>query len=406
MHGHHVSKVEDIGPLPIPSAVSYAALGIGILALIPFFITAFTSTDAATILNAWWGFMVSYLFFFFLSMGAGAFLAIQYVVDAKWFVVLKRLPESIAAYAYRGGIIFPLIALAGTSVLYSWDPANANYEGYPYPGTLKAAWMSPTMHPIKVCLYLIPLALIMWMLVKVSTSSDRQKDPALKGKTMPLAILFLMAFAVLFSLYCWEAIMSLSPKWYSTMWGVYCFSGAFVSAASLMMLMAFWIQAKSPVVQKRHMFDMGTYVMAFATFMIYIGFSQFMLIWYANLPEETFYYMDRYKGGWWYLTVSLPFFKWIVPFFVLMPSTNRTNLTAQTIACLSVLLGQFLDVYWMVVPTFYAELVLPGIVNVLTFIGIGGVFTWSVTSFLASHPLIPVGDPNLLSSVNGDYLHA
>src|SRR5690606_22260996 len=127
-----------------------------------------------------------------------------------------------------------------------------------------------------------------------------------------------------FSFYAWDSLMSLEPRWFSTMFGVYCFAGAFVSALAVMMLLAFFLREQVPLVQHRQMYDLGTWVMGMSTFMMYIGFSQFMLIWYANNPEETFYFINRY-GSWTALTISLPILKWVIPFFGLMPPPMRTN---------------------------------------------------------------------------------
>ena len=102
----------------------------------------------------------------------------------------------------------------------------------------------------------------------------------------------------------------------------------------------------------------------------------------------------------------VPILKWVVPFFILMPPTWRTNLSAQTVACLSILFGQVLDIYWMVAPVYSPVAVPPSLINVLTFVGVGGVFVWTMLNYLSSNSKIPVEDPDLLSSVNGDYLHA
>lgn len=413
MHGHRVTHIDDPGPLKVPAALSFGALGLGILGLLVFVYGAFLGGDVHVRQNAWAGFFVSAIFFWFLAMGAAAFLAIQYTTTARWFVVLKRLPEAVASWAYRGGFAFVLFTLLGVTYLYPWANSGHYQElwgipapKYPYPDTLKAAWFTIPMHSIKVLFMIGVLAIASFMLVKASSVDEAREDGPLKLRRKQVSIVFLIVFAFLFSLFSWDGIMSVEPKWFSTMFGVYCFAGAFVSALALMMLMAFYLQSRTPYVPGRQMYDLGTYVMGFSVFMIYIGFSQFMLIWYANIYDETFFYLKRYEGGWMIATVLLPILKWAIPFLLLMPPPFRRNLIIQSICCTSIIAGQLLDLYWVIYPAYYSELVMPSFVNVLTFLGLGGLFTFSTLGFLAKQSILPVKDADFLPSVNGDYLHA
>lgn len=405
MHGHRVSHIDDPGPLRLSPMISMAFLAVGTVGMIAFLYRAFTGDDAART-DAWAGFLVSTAFFWFLAMGAAAWLAIQYVVGAKWFVVMKRLPEAIASFAWRGGFVFPLLTIFGLAAIYPWAAPDATY---PYEGMLKKTWLSPNVHTVKLFVYILPLAGLTFLLLKLSTSGSEGRVEEMRLRRLRVSIIFLIAFAFLFSLFSWEAVMSVEPKWFSTMFGVYCFSGAIQSALALMMLLAFYLRGRVELIPHRQMYDMGTYVMCFSVFMAYIGFSQFMLIWYANIPEETFFYLDRYKGGYDLLTIALAVFKFGIPFLLLMPPPMRTNLYAQGIACGAILLGQLLDLYWIIFPAMPMHedgFTLPNLWNVLTFIGVGGFFGWSILTFLGSHSLLPVKDADLLSSVNGDYLHA
>lgn len=407
MHEPRVSHIENSGALQlrVPPALRIGCLALAVIGLLAFLVSAFTGDDASR-LSAWSGYFVSVLFFFFLAMGAASFLAIQYVTSAKWYVVLKRLPEALSSFAWKGGAILVLFTILGIGSLYTnWSTVNpAKY--YPYEGTAKAVWLSPMVHIVKVIIYISALTVVTFLLVKASR--DTNGDSAtLRLRRMKVAIPFLMVFAFAFSLFAWDAVMSIEPKWFSTMFGVYCFSGALVSALALMMLLSIWMRGRTEGhIRHRHMYDLGTYVMAFATFMMYIGFSQFMLIWYANIPDETLWYMNRYEGGWGPWLIALPILKWVIPFLLLMPPPFRTNITVVTLCCLSVLFGQLVDIYLLVMPAYYGEFVVPGLVHILTFLGVGGLFGWSTLGTLAARPLLPVGDPDLLNSVNGDYLHA
>jgi hypothetical protein len=390
----------------VPAALQAFFILLAVLGLGFFVAELFAARgDESRLHSLWGGYFVAVLFFFFLAMGAASWLAIQYVTGAKWFVVLKRLPEGIASFAYKGGALLVLVTLAGIPSLYSeWSTVNPESH-YPYAGTVKQWFLSPGVHAVKLVAYMVILAVATWVLVGASRSNSGDHE-TIRLRRLKVSIPYLIVFAFVFSLFAWDSVMSITPRWFSTMFGVYCFSGAFVSALALMMLMCFWMQHRTRHLQHRHMYDLGTYVMGFATFMMYIGFSQFMLIWYANIPDETQWYLDRYAGGWGFWMVMLPVLKWVIPFFLLMPPPLRTNFIAQALVCLSILGGQYLDLYLIVMPTYFPEAVAPSIVNVMTFLGVGGVFGWGVVNYLGGQTLLPVGDPDLLSSVNGDYLHA
>lgn len=412
MHGDRVSYIDDPGPMKFPKAARPVCLALAALGAVAFLAGIFTgSVDSRQ--QAWAGFFVSMLFFWFLALGGAGFLAIQYVTHAKWFLVAKRLPEALASFVYRGGFALPLITLLGIAYIYPWS-SSANYEEiwgvagptYPYEGTLKALWLSNGVHIVKMIVYVGVLAVMTQLLVRASSAkSEGPASPAAQNR-LKVSILYLIIYAFVFSFFAWDMVMSIAPKWFSTMFGVYCFAGAFLSAVSVMMLIMLTMRHSTEHLHQRHMYDMGTYVMAFATFMIYIGFSQFMLIWYANIYDETFFFIQRYQGGWVALTIALPFFKWVIPFLVLMPPVWRTNHIAQGVSCGAILIGQLLDLYWIVYPAISSELLLPNAVNVLTFVGVFGFFGWNLVSYLGERSMLPVEDTELLSSVNGDYLHA
>lgn len=419
LHGHHLTHIDDPGPAKVPAGLPMAFLAFGVIGLIAFLLGAFGIVDSSrtAIQQAWMGFFVSYLFFWFLSLGAAAFLAINYIVSAKWFIVLKRPLESLASFSYMGGFLFPIFGLLATTEIYPWAQPD---KYYPYAGTMKEIYLSVPVHWVKVILWTAVLTVMTYFLVKKSTHPTK-KDAAFRDDMIKCSIVYMIVFSVAFSFFSLDVIKSLEPKWFSTMFGVYCFIGAFLSAMAATMLIAFWLKEKAPkVVKDHHMYDMGTYVMAFATFMVYIGFSQYMLIWYANIPDEIRYFMVREQGGWEVYTILLPVLKWVIPFFLLMPPPFRTNLYVQSFVCVSVLLGQFVDIFWMVAPAipitaggdFLAMDPInrmaysPDIINIVTFFGVAGIFGFTTLKFLGNHSVLPTSDPDLLMSANGEYLHA
>jgi hypothetical protein len=168
------------------------------------------------------------------------------------------------------------------------------------------------------------------------------------------------------------------------------------------------------ILKDRHLFDLGTWLLAWCTFMAYIGFSQYMLIWYANLPEETPFFIDHLYEQWGILYLIVFLVKWVIPFFVLMPKPFRRNHLVLKIVCTAILLIEWVDIHWMVFPEFIRFFELEALRGtafsghfVLSFlVGMGflGAFILAMVKFLSRNSIVPIGEPKLLSSVNGDYL--
>lgn len=412
MMKHKPSQVFDPGPLKVSPILLNILLGLAIVGALAFLVGVFTGSVHSR-QEVWGGFMVGSVYYWFLAMGALGFLAIKYVTGAKWFIAVKRLPAALGSFAWRGGFVLPFIALLGMAYIYPWV-SSVHYEeiwggrapSYPYDGTLKSIWLSPGVHIAKTFLYIIPVVVLGFFMVKASEGPSGSPDGPAAKKRLKLSIIFLGTYIFLFSLYSWEMVMAIEPKWFSTMFGVYCFSGAFVSAMALMMMLMFVLKKQTTAIQGHHMYDMGTMVMAFSTFWIYIAFSQFMLIWYANLHDETFWYLERFQNGWWILAVIIPVLKWLIPFLLLMPPKLRVHPVSQGISCVAILVGQAVDLYWIVYPSYFDSLHMPSVFSILIFLGIGGFYGWCLLTWMKKDSIIPVNDAELASSVNGDYLHA
>ncbi|MBX3728947.1 MAG: hypothetical protein KF858_07160 [Candidatus Sumerlaeia bacterium] len=406
-HGHApIAMVQDPGGVSLPAAlkpVLYALVGVG--ALLWFGGFALDGT-----LRAWQAMLLAYTFFTMLALGGMVFTAIQYCANARWSIAVRRLAEGMAATLPVAFAFFLLIVLAGWGHLYDlhspWREAIGKGDVHIY-DSLKAAFLSRWAMLAKGVIFYAVWWAIIQRIRGTSLEQDRTKDPAGHARNVRVSIAFMLVFAYTFSLHCLDMLKSLEPKWFSTMFGVYCFSGLFLSTLCTLTLITLAMR-RNPVVaqaiQPRHMYDLGTWIMAFSCFMCYIGFSQYMLIWYANIPEETFYIIARSEGGWEYIFAALPFLKWVVPFAVLMPQGFRANPRVLVLVCLIVLAGQWLDLYWIVYPVFSASPVVPGIAELGAFLALLGAFGVVLDRVYASHSVLPIGDPYLKMSVSGSYL--
>lgn len=250
-------------------------------------------------------------------------------------------------------------------------------------------------------------ALAIWLffsykLVKNSLAQDSTGDYKYTLKNRVLAPAFLVLFALTFTMVSFDQLMSLEPHWFSTIFGVYCFAGLFYSNLAATCLLTLYLGSKGKlegIVNENHLHDLGKFMFAFTVFWAYIGFAQFMLIWYANLPEETSYYLQRFHGGWAGVSILLLVGKFMIPFFVLLPRDAKRNTKILAFVGVFMLLAQWVDVLWMVQPVFSVEGPQFGLPEVGVALGFLGVFGLAVSRFLAKNNVVAIGDPRLAESV-------
>jgi hypothetical protein len=248
---------------------------------------------------------------------------------------------------------------------------------------------------------------VIWILVgrkliNYSLAQDEGKNAELSPKANRFGIVALLLFAPTFAFFSYDFLMSMEPKWFSTMFSVYTFAGIFQSTLALMVIVFVKLKENQlkDVATPSHVKDISGLLFAFTVFMCYVGFSQFMLIWYANLPEEVFYYLKRADGGWLPLAYFVWFFKFILPFFGLLGQGQKKHSLWLMIVCWGVLIGQWLDIYWMSIPANHAEFVMISWIDVGTLAMFAGLFGYFVSRWMTKHSLIPAGDPLVLESAN------
>jgi hypothetical protein len=197
--------------------------------------------------------------------------------------------------------------------------------------------------------------------------------------------------------------MSLEPEWYSTIFGFYNFAGAFLSGLATLALLLVWLQRHSAlktVIREQHLHDVGKLLFAFSTFWAYLWFSQYMLIWYANLPDETVYYIRRLHGFWQPLFVLNLVLNWVIPFFALLPRMNKQRTGILVRVSIALLAGRWLDLYLMIMPPFSGGKPRIGIWEIGLVAGMVGAFGLGLLAALRRAPLVPVRDPYLAESLH------
>ena len=343
--------------------------------------------------------LVSFLFFLTLALGALFFVLIQYAAQGGWGIVLRRIGETVFAMLPVMAILFVPV-LFGLHALYSWTvPGAAEQDALLH-------WKSPYLNVpfflIRAGLFFLIWSVIALTYYRGSRGQDGTGDPAVSARLRRFAGPALIVLALTQSFAAIDWIMSLTPHWYSTIFGVYFFAGSFVGFIALLSVVSVAMRGAGlldTLISAEHLHDVGKFLFAFTAFWAYIGFSQFFLIWYGNLPEETIWYKARMEGSW--LTVSLLLMAghFVAPFLYLMGRTVKRKGTTLAIGGAWLLFMHFVDLYWQVMPTLHPEGLRPSVLDVAAFMAVGGCFLAAAGWLIRRQALVPVRDPRLAESL-------
>jgi len=393
----HAAPVRAAAPLAVPGGVRAMFVLFVIIGLATFWIEYHGGGDQT---RAYAAFLLGYVYFLFVAVAGVFFTALHYLVGATWSVVVRRVAEAFASYLPYALFLF-IVLVIGIPKLYVWsNPELAG--GVAHEHVTKEGYLSTSLFTLRNLIFLAVWSLFAWYFVRNSTRQDATRDPALTRKSLRVAPLFIVFFAISLTLLSFDLLMSLEPLWFSTMFGVYCFAGAwqsFLAALTIAVVLLRRQGALNGIVSRFHYHDLGKYIFAFSTFWMYIAFSQFMLIWYANLPEETEWLIPRTFTGWGAIGIMLMVFKFAIPFFGLMHQKVKESEMGLVAIASVVLVGQWLDLFWVILPVFSPERVVFGWTEIGVMLGFIGLFGWIVLGFLTRHPVSPVGDPAYETSV-------
>ncbi len=394
-------------PYEMPSNVKMVSIGMLVVGLA--LLGYGTTTEAWRVWSA--GLIASY-YFVSIAIGAGVVLALINVTKAGWGVVVRRIPEAITGYLPFGLLTMLAVTYFGLSDLYEWSHADivAKDELLQH----KAALLNVGGFFMRMVFIIGGWAFFTMMLRKKSRQQDADGKVEHSASGLVWGVLFLIFFGLSITFGALDWLMSLEPHWFSTMFGVYQFAGAHVAGCAMIALLAVHLKKGGflPNVNENHLHDLGKMMFAFSTFWGYIWVCQYLLIWYANIPEETGYYVIRNNNGWFALFALNVVLNFIVPFFGMMPRPNKRNPKWLLAIGSAVLTGHFLDVYLQVSPAtafFHAHLAgehgAPagpqfGLTEIGGFLAVAGLFMFVVHTMLTKAPLLPVNDPYLQESLN------
>lgn len=341
------------------------------------------------------------------------FAAVQYVAYAGWSVPIKRILESLTAYLPLGGIIMLVMFLGpilftGHNPLLHWtdhELFELNNPKYDPIIAGKAGYLNITFYTIRILVYFGAWIFFAWWLRKQSLAEDLNGGLAYYHKSIRISAMFLVIFGVTSSMSAWDWVLSIDTHWFSTLFGWYVFASWFVSGLAATTLTAIFLKQNGylKILNQNHLHDLGKFVFAFSIFWTYLWFSQFMLYWYANIPEEAIYFQERF-GGYgdhytWIVYFNL-FINFVFPFLVLMTRDAKRQTIMLKIVCIAVLFGHWMDFYLMIMPgTLRGESGL-GLIELGTMLVFLGAFLTLFTRRLTNAALVPVNHPFLEESVH------
>jgi magnesium-transporting ATPase (P-type) len=399
-HSHTHPFPAAPGKIALPGVVQIVAIlfvlaGAGALAF------AYSRGDAPLLWSA-------YLIGVFYALGLGVFgaawLGILYLSRADWSVTMRRVPEAMTAWLVPGGLLAMGVAF-GAHTLYHWSHVEV-VAADPLL-THKAPFLNLTMFAVLNGVSLVLWVLFAALMVGTSHRQDREGGMAPTRTSRTLSAVFLVIFSLTLSTVSFYFLMSLDAHWFSTMFAVLVFTDivqtgtAFVAVVAGLFVMTGRLKG---FLNENHLHGLAKMVFAATGFWAYIYFCQHMLIWYANLPEETVYFLRRMDNGWLPYLLLLPALKFVVPFLLLVPREAKRNPRVLVPVSVLILFAQFWELFVMVGPAMgHGEQAAHGHLPIVEFaatLGFVGLFTLVFGWFLARHDAVPLKDPSIAACLD------
>jgi hypothetical protein len=374
-----------------------------ILSLIGFLISFVAAKDHSE--DFFFSFHVSYLYFLSIALGGLFFVLVQFATRAGWSVLLRRFAENIMGTLPLFALLFIPMIFGMHSLFHHWtDVAAVQLDP-----VLKAKqpYLNETFFYIRAAIYFVAWTVLARFFLKGSVSQDSSGDVLMTRKLQARSYPSIAIFALTLTFAGIDWIMSLDPHWFSTIFGVYYFAGSVVAIYAVLVVIGESLKNAGTIgslITTEHKHDLGKLLFAHTVFWTYIAFSQFFLMWYANLPEETIWYGHRFHGDWLAVSIFLAIGHFAVPFFFILSRHVKRNRWALTTAAVWMLFMHFVDIYWLIMPNHRKEDALPTAVDLGTFLAIAGLFV-AVFGYLTKRSaLVPLRDPRLAESLSFENL--
>ncbi len=353
----------------------------------------------------WSALFVSLLFFLLISLGAFVFYVIQHVSQAGWSPVLFRVMEAISKYIVPGGVlvyVFLVLSSLHLNHLFVWmDPEIvANDEVIQE----KSGYLNIPFFLIRAAIYIGGWILFQRLIIKNENKQDDGYDQSLYKKNITYSVLFLAFFAITESMASWDWIMSIDTHWFSTLMGWFVFASMFVSGITTIALVTVHLKSKGYLefVNNSHIHDLAKFMFGISIFWTYLWFAQFMLIWYANMPEEAVYYVTRMED-YQLLFLGSVALNFVFPLLILMNSDFKRVNWIVTFAGIIILIGHYINFYLMIMPGTVAGQWSISFAEIGSLLLVGGIFLYVTFNALSKKALEPVNNPLIKESKQYHY---
>lgn len=353
----------------------------------------------------YFSYLVGWVFCLAFTLGALFFTLIHHITKAHWSVVVRRVPEALA-WGFPLLAIFSIPIILGMHDLYHWthegiaDPGSPDYDEI-LAG--KVAYLNTPFWLARMAVYFIIWTYIAYKLSRLSLLQDLDPDPSIPAKQRRISAWGIPVFAITLAFASYDILMALDPHWFSTMFGVYFFAGSFFAATALITLILIFLQKQGGmlrnVVTVEHYHDLGKWMFCMTAFWAYISFSQYMLIWYSGIPEETVFFRHRFEHGWEWHSYSLIFLHFALPFLILLLRATKRSLTALSVMAVWFLVIQWFDHHWVAMPVLHADHASIHWMSITCWLGLTLLFVGAAVYRLSRHSLIPQNDPRLAMSL-------
>ena len=346
-------------------------------------------------------FFQSYLFAFLfwngLVVGSLGIMLMHNVTGGNWGVVIKRIVEACSRLLPMMAIlILPIvIGLVGWHQLYIWsqpDKIDANVH-------LKTAWLNIPFWVGRAIFYFVVWTFVAWRLNRLSAEQDRTADAGIQDRMRKFSAPFLLLFVITATFAYIDWVMSLEPQWFSTMFGALFLIGQVLETFAFAVVLLYRLSPRRPflgAIKTQHYWDLGNLLLAFTMLWAYLSFSQFLIIWSGNLPQEIPWYIRRFSGGWGVIAVFVSLFHFGLPFLILLMRFVKKNPRLLYLVAAWLFVVRIVDLYWIVVPGMRQRGFVFEWSDVVAPIGIGGIWIAAFIWQFRKRPMLPLHDKRLV----------
>lgn len=374
----------------LPSKINNIGIVLLILGIIAVVLAFFVDRTRST-----YNLLLNFMFIISIGLGSLFLVALEYVGGAVWSTPFRRVSEFLSALLYLVPVIAILLFL-NMHELFHWSDQHAVQTDQLL--QQKSPFLNTSFFIIRGVAVFVIWLLFYFFITKNSKNQDINGDQDLTRRNIKLSAVFMPVFAFTISLAAIDWMMSLEAHWYSTIFGVYYFSGTVLAALASATIIIVLLKENNYLpegILSDHYYSLGALLFAFINFWAYIAFSQYLLIWYANLPEETFWFAQRWEGSWQIISLGIILVHFVIPYAGLLSQNSKMNPKRLVIMSVWILFAHYYDLYWLIMPNYNRTGIVFGWIEVAFMVATIGAIILLFKYKMQRNNLIPIGDPKL-----------